>query len=221
MISDEDVSAILRGNDSLEAAADELIKAANQSGGKDNITVVMFRLGEDGAGEEDEEDEPPPDETLAGQTSATQVREAAPPTKESKPAVDRQENQPARAPGRRPAAYRGARAAAPPSRTAGARSAGRTAARGGGHRRAVRAQPPVVLRRHQRRGPGHALPRRALRAAAGDRPLQRGVRQRRARQRDSERTTRPGARPRARRSEADASDLVRQLERGQLDPGPS
>ena len=47
MISDDEVSrdpAQRRG--SLDAAADALVRAANQSGGKDNITVVLFRLGE-------------------------------------------------------------------------------------------------------------------------------------------------------------------------------
>src|SRR3954470_19085429 len=43
MISDDEVSSILRGSETLEEAAEALIRAANQSGGKDNITVVMFR----------------------------------------------------------------------------------------------------------------------------------------------------------------------------------
>src|SRR3954464_6979212 len=85
MISDDEVSSILRGNDSLEAAAEELIKAANQSGGKDNIPVVMFRLGDDG-GDAEADEEPPPDETIAGQLSATKVRETPPPaTRETAP----------------------------------------------------------------------------------------------------------------------------------------
>ncbi len=46
MISDEEVSSILRSAGSLEDAADALVRAANQSGGKDNITVILFRLGE-------------------------------------------------------------------------------------------------------------------------------------------------------------------------------
>ncbi len=51
MISDADIEAVLRGADSLEDAAKALVKAANQSGGKDNITVVLFRLGDgEGAG---------------------------------------------------------------------------------------------------------------------------------------------------------------------------
>jgi protein phosphatase len=44
MISDRDVTAILRGAGDLESAADALVLAANQSGGKDNITVVLFRI---------------------------------------------------------------------------------------------------------------------------------------------------------------------------------
>jgi protein phosphatase len=47
MISEEEIAAILRGSDSLEQAARDLVRAANQSGGKDNITVVLFRLAED------------------------------------------------------------------------------------------------------------------------------------------------------------------------------
>ena len=47
MISDDEVGAILRGAQSLEDAAEALVRAANQSGGKDNITVVLFRVAED------------------------------------------------------------------------------------------------------------------------------------------------------------------------------
>ena len=47
MVSDSEMEALLRGAGSLEDAAASLIKAANQSGGKDNITVVLFRLGEE------------------------------------------------------------------------------------------------------------------------------------------------------------------------------
>jgi len=46
MISDDEVGSILRSAASLEEAADALVRAANQSGGKDNITVILFRLGE-------------------------------------------------------------------------------------------------------------------------------------------------------------------------------
>jgi PPM family protein phosphatase len=73
MISDEELGSILRSSDSLDEAAESLVRAANQSGGKDNITVVMFRLGNgDGAAEVPKEDE-----TIAGQLKATEVHEAA------------------------------------------------------------------------------------------------------------------------------------------------
>jgi serine/threonine protein phosphatase PrpC len=64
MISEDKVAEILRDRESLEDAAEKLIAAANDNGGKDNITVVLFRLGVDG----DEDDE---SDTLGGQ--ATQV----------------------------------------------------------------------------------------------------------------------------------------------------
>jgi PPM family protein phosphatase len=71
MISDEEIGSILRSADSLDAAADALVRAANQSGGKDNITVVLFRVGpsDDGV--------PGEDETIAGQVSAAEVQAAA------------------------------------------------------------------------------------------------------------------------------------------------
>jgi PPM family protein phosphatase len=72
MISDAEVSLILRSAESLEAAAEELVRAANQSGGKDNITVVMFRLG--AGGEDGPRGE---DETIAGQISAAEVQSAS------------------------------------------------------------------------------------------------------------------------------------------------
>jgi serine/threonine protein phosphatase PrpC len=71
MISDEEIGSILRSADSLDAAADTLVRAANQSGGKDNITVVLFRVGPSGNGV------PGEDETIAGQVSAAEVQAAA------------------------------------------------------------------------------------------------------------------------------------------------
>jgi PPM family protein phosphatase len=71
MISDEEVAAILRSADSLEERADALVRAANQSGGKDNITVVLFRLAAD-------VDAAPDDEaTIAGTLRADDVHAAA------------------------------------------------------------------------------------------------------------------------------------------------
>jgi serine/threonine protein phosphatase PrpC len=81
MISDDEVAAILRTANSLDDAAEGLIKAANQSGGRDNITVVLFRLGEIGAGAEEATTVAPPatadDETIAGQVTAEDVQAAA------------------------------------------------------------------------------------------------------------------------------------------------
>jgi PPM family protein phosphatase len=71
MISDEEVAAIARSAESLDAAADALVRAANQSGGKDNITVVLFRLATTGEPELRE------DETIVGQIPASDVGAAA------------------------------------------------------------------------------------------------------------------------------------------------
>jgi serine/threonine protein phosphatase PrpC len=56
MISEERVREILATHENLDAAADALIGEANEAGGRDNITVVLFRLeeadGEDASGED-------------------------------------------------------------------------------------------------------------------------------------------------------------------------
>jgi serine/threonine protein phosphatase PrpC len=80
MVSDDEVASILRGADSLAAAADELVRAANQSGGKDNITVVLFSLEDVAAEDEGEQPAPAPDETVAGDLHATDLAAAAPET---------------------------------------------------------------------------------------------------------------------------------------------
>ena len=85
MISDDELASILRSSDTLDEAADSLVRAANQSGGKDNITVVLFRLGNgDGDGEADL---PAEDETIAGQLKATEVHEAFEETTAPQPAA--------------------------------------------------------------------------------------------------------------------------------------
>jgi protein phosphatase len=48
MVSEDDVAAILARSEPLERAGDELIAAANAAGGRDNITVVLFRVEEAG-----------------------------------------------------------------------------------------------------------------------------------------------------------------------------
>jgi PPM family protein phosphatase len=56
MISEDTVREVLSAHDNLDAAADALIHEANEAGGRDNITVVLFRLeeldGDDGSNEE-------------------------------------------------------------------------------------------------------------------------------------------------------------------------
>lgn len=44
MISEPEVAAVLAETDDLGKAAEQLIAAANRAGGRDNITVVLFRL---------------------------------------------------------------------------------------------------------------------------------------------------------------------------------
>jgi serine/threonine protein phosphatase PrpC len=73
MISEEQVAEILRDRGSLEDAAEKLIAAANENGGKDNITVVLFRLGSDGDDEHDSGDTLGDQATQAG-VSADAVR---------------------------------------------------------------------------------------------------------------------------------------------------
>ena len=79
MISDEEVASILRSASSLDEAAKALVRAANQSGGKDNITVILFRLGEGEAVAAPEATEPLPsdEDTIAGDLHAADVEAAA------------------------------------------------------------------------------------------------------------------------------------------------
>ena len=81
MVTHDELATVLRSSGSLEDTAEALVRAANQSGGKDNITVVLFRLGE--------EDGPGPgaaaEETIPGTISAEEVRAAAPPPRPAAP----------------------------------------------------------------------------------------------------------------------------------------
>ena len=93
MIPEERVRAVLTEHDNLDEAADELIKAANEAGGRDNITVVLFRLEELGTDEAAGEDTmvgvSAPRDTASGPTEesdgrgATAVAVAPPPTRAS------------------------------------------------------------------------------------------------------------------------------------------
>src|SRR5438270_849941 len=50
MITEERIAEILSSSDGLDRKADELIAEANKAGGRDNITVVLFRLEDVGSG---------------------------------------------------------------------------------------------------------------------------------------------------------------------------
>ncbi len=236
MVSDQEMESILRGADSLDAAADSLVRVANQSGGKDNITVVLFRLG-DG---EDEGDDG--EGTLSGSETIHQGLTAA----EVEAAVREREREEASGPG--PGAVGGRVPST--GRTAGSRTASGPGATGASR-----------LRNPQGRGSRRG-PRRALSAlvtlvviavvAAGaylgarsvyfmgtddtglvtvyrglpyELPLGMDLFSEEYASSIPARTLTPARRKRLLdhewRSKADAEDLVRQLERGRLDTGAS
>ena len=57
MVGPDELANVMRGAKSLREAGESLVAAANAAGGRDNITVVLFRL-EEGAAEPAEEDQP-------------------------------------------------------------------------------------------------------------------------------------------------------------------
>jgi protein phosphatase len=67
MLSESEVADVLRTRDSLEGAARHLIDAANQAGGRDNITVVLFRVSESETDQVGADD----GDTLSGQETET------------------------------------------------------------------------------------------------------------------------------------------------------
>ena len=87
MISDDEVGSILRSASTLDDAADALVRAANQSGGKDNITVILFRLGEgDPAGQPATTERPPSAEDTVVGLRADELEAAA--SAPAQPAAD-------------------------------------------------------------------------------------------------------------------------------------
>src|SRR4051812_12141673 len=85
MISETEIAQILRDRESLDDAAKQLIDAANANGGRDNITVVLFRVDQDDAADDD------PDtlggqETRIGGIDAEQVRAAVAEAERTAPA---------------------------------------------------------------------------------------------------------------------------------------
>jgi protein phosphatase len=113
MISDEEVGSILRSAGSLDEAADALVRAANQSGGKDNITVILFRLGD---GEDAAAPDPPESQdTIVGGLTAQDVEDAR---AERRPAAAALRDAPADATVIRPPVERGPAEGTPPARPA-------------------------------------------------------------------------------------------------------
>jgi serine/threonine protein phosphatase PrpC len=72
MVSDDEMASIVRRAGSLGDAAESLVRAANQSGGRDNITVVLFSLADEGNGGATV---PAADETIAGGLSAADLED--------------------------------------------------------------------------------------------------------------------------------------------------
>lgn len=114
MISEEQIAAVLSSESDLDVAANRLINEANEAGGRDNITVILFMLeevGGDGAG-----DEPTvigmapahsPEGTAANAASATLT--ASPSSPPATPRQDRPTPRLARTQGRRQDSDTGAR----------------------------------------------------------------------------------------------------------------
>jgi PPM family protein phosphatase len=69
MVSEKRVAEILRARSSLEQAARELVTAANERGGKDNITVVLFKLVDEATVGTDDPDTLSGTETLPAQAA--------------------------------------------------------------------------------------------------------------------------------------------------------
>ncbi len=87
MVREERVHEILAGSDSLRAAVDQLVDEANRMGGRDNITVVVFRVADTEAGRKNGDTSETAERT-ATDLSAAEVQAAAtapPPSEERKP----------------------------------------------------------------------------------------------------------------------------------------
>jgi PPM family protein phosphatase len=91
MVREGRVQEILAGSESLQGAVDALVAEANEMGGRDNITVVLFRVGAEEEGENGARgDGPPVDETVVGlQTPEPDTGEhlVAPPPAAPEPAA--------------------------------------------------------------------------------------------------------------------------------------
>lgn len=213
MISDSELATVLRAAPSLESAAEALVRAANQSGGKDNITVVLFRLDDDGSGPAG--DPPTAEETIHQGLTVDDVQAAAAASAAGEAAADDR----ATATARRPVGARDRHRPERRSRVRGA-LAGLFAL---AVVAVVAAGAYVAARQVYFVGTDDAGLVTVYRGLPYELPL--GVNLYSARYRSGVPATSIPAARRARvldhewRSEADADDLVRQLETGALDPG--
>ncbi len=182
MVPDDEILELIQNGRSLESMAKALVKAANRSGGEDNITVVLFSVeGEealeetlargDGRGSDEELEDtlsglPVPPELAAAGTAVV-----APPTDE--PAGWPEEPvEPAVAAPPKPPPPRQAALASPPLLD------GRGAHRRRPTRRRRALGPlPRELRRRRRRGQHHGLPGHPFRLQRRGRSLQGALRQ--------------------------------------------
>jgi PPM family protein phosphatase len=83
MVREERLHEILTGSDSLASAVDRLVDEANRAGGRDNITAVLFRLGDEQAAETAQRSGETAEQTAtdidpAEVRAATKVRERQP-----------------------------------------------------------------------------------------------------------------------------------------------
>jgi PPM family protein phosphatase len=217
MISDSELATLLRAAPSLESAAEALVRAANQSGGRDNITVVLFRLDDDGAGPAG--DPPTAEETIHQGLTVDDVAAAA---------AERDRATTVRAPAREAAApqHDDRRPAAPSAASGGRRSRLRVFATAGVLTvviAAVVAGAYVASRQVYFVGTDETGLVTVYRGLPYELPF--GVSLYAAQYRSGVPAASIPAARRARvldhewRSESDADDLVRQLETGSLDPG--
>jgi serine/threonine protein phosphatase PrpC len=83
MIDDATVASVLREAPSLDAAGDALIAAANEAGGRDNITVVLFSVEDDGTCSTDEQPTGASDAVVVADGQTTKMTSVAPRTVET------------------------------------------------------------------------------------------------------------------------------------------
>jgi protein phosphatase len=90
MVREERVHEILTGADTLERAVDRLVDEANRMGGRDNITVVLFRVGDTEPAKVADEDTGETAERTATDLPVAEAPEPAPPVAPTAPRPKRQ-----------------------------------------------------------------------------------------------------------------------------------